>query len=155
MGSAVSKPPEQVANDVVADAIRDHAIVVFSKRTCGYCDAVKHVLKMETRQALSRDECVVPNVKVIELDEGTAHVQRALFERTGYRTVPQVFIDRAFVGGADDTARLSRLGALRLALMRAARCPLPPLSSSSSSSVDPASGSVKATAPNGGRGELS
>lgn len=41
---------------------------------------------------------------------------------TGAPTVPRVFVDGVFVGGAEDVVRYARGGGLRLALMRAARC---------------------------------
>lgn len=105
---------------------------VFSKQSCGYCDAVKHILQVESKKVLNNHDCTVPQIKVIELDDRRKdeHVQRnlqiALYNRTGCNTVPQVFINQAFVGGADHTVRLSKIGALRVALMQAARCPLPP-----------------------------
>lgn len=101
---------------------------VFSKRTCGYCDAVKNLLRREVDRLSREVSCNVSDLQIVELDGSDASViqqQYALQRYTGINTVPQVFINTRFVGGADDTARMARAGALRLALMEAARCPLP------------------------------
>lgn len=120
---------EAKAEAVVKQTVEQHAVVVFSKRTCGYCDAVKSVLARETRLLKARDGCLdVPQVAVIELDElfprpqNMTQVQQALANRTGIRTVPQVFINQRFVGGAEDTARLASTGGLRVALMDVSKC---------------------------------
>lgn len=101
---------------------------MFSKRSCGYCDVVKHLLQQEVHR-LSRDvSCEVSDVRIVELDgsdESIMHKQFALKRFTGVNTVPQVFINSRFVGGADDTTRMARAGSLRFALMEAARCPVP------------------------------
>ncbi len=51
----------------------------------------------------------------IELDqrEDGADIQDYMLELTGGRTVPRVFIDGAFIGGADDTAALDESGKLK------------------------------------------
>lgn len=67
-------------------------------------------------------------MRIVELDgsdESTVCKQFALKRFTGVNTVPQVFINSRFVGGADDTTRMARAGTLRYALMEAARCPVP------------------------------
>lgn len=78
---------------------------------------------------LSRDaSCKVSDVRIVELDgadESTVCKQFALKRFTGVNTVPQVFINSRFVGGADDTTRMARTGTLRYALMEAARCSVP------------------------------
>eukprot|EP00871_Galdieria_phlegrea_P005125 jgi/Galph1/5613/GphlegSOOS_G4288.1 len=79
-------------------------VVIFSKSWCPFCDRVKILFK----------QLKVP-FKVIELDEerdGTA-LQKALYELTGQRTVPNVFINGTHVGGCDQVLQLERKGELR------------------------------------------
>ncbi|KAG7667384.1 hypothetical protein KSW81_001116 [Nannochloris sp. 'desiccata'] len=58
--------------------------------------------------------------KVVELDqrEDGSDIQDYLLESTGGRTVPRVFIDGAFIGGADDTAALEGTGKLKTMLVQ-------------------------------------
>jgi len=50
----------------------------------------------------------------VELDTRPdgSDIQDYLLELTGGRTVPRVFVDNKFIGGADDTAALDRRGRL-------------------------------------------
>ncbi len=52
--------------------------------------------------------------KVIELDQRPdgAAIQDHMMELTGGRTVPRVFIDSKFIGGADDVAAMDAAGTL-------------------------------------------
>jgi glutaredoxin 3 len=56
--------------------------------------------------------------KVVELDqrEDGPEIQDYMMELTGGRTVPRVFIDGKFIGGADDTAALDESGKLNTML---------------------------------------
>ena len=56
--------------------------------------------------------------KIVELDqrEDGSDIQDYMMELTGGRTVPRVFIDGAFIGGADDTAALDARGELQTLL---------------------------------------
>lgn len=130
--STTSGDNNKTPDGTISSHVHAHQVVIFSKRTCGYCDAVKAVIDREVRRLRrSTDGCVVDDVKVIELDDlGTADgdegaaLQEALVRRTGMSTVPQVFVGRKFVGGAVDTNRMANSGGLRLALMQAANCPV-------------------------------
>ena len=52
--------------------------------------------------------------KVVELNEVAegAAMQEALYEKTGQRTVPNVFIGGEHIGGSDDTLKLHDAGKL-------------------------------------------
>jgi len=51
-------------------------------------------------------------VPFVEHDASSPEARAALLERTGRRTVPQVFIEGDPVGGFDDLAALARSGRL-------------------------------------------
>lgn len=121
MGASQSVSTEARVDNDINSTVNGHQVVIFSKRTCGYCDAVKHLMAREMRQLRSGHQCDVADVKVIELDD-EADLQRGLYRRTGVPTVPQVFVNKAFVGGASDTSKMANSGALRMALMTAAHC---------------------------------
>ena len=76
-------------------------IDIYTSPMCGYCHAAKRLLAAKdaafTETDVSRDP-----------DTRAAMMQRA----NGRRTVPQIFIDGAHVGGFDDLAALERTGRL-------------------------------------------
>lgn len=76
------------------------AITIYTTPTCPYCLAAKALLK---KKGLSYEEINVQG------DRATA---LALMERTGRRTVPQIFIGETHVGGFDDLNALETAGNL-------------------------------------------
>ncbi|GJH01632.1 MULTISPECIES: glutaredoxin 3 [Paraburkholderia] len=76
------------------------AITIYTTPTCPYCLAAKGLLK---NKGLSYEEINVQG------DRATA---LALMERTGRRTVPQIFIGETHVGGFDDLIALETAGNL-------------------------------------------
>uniref|UniRef100_A0A670IJ23 Glutaredoxin-2, mitochondrial n=1 Tax=Podarcis muralis TaxID=64176 RepID=A0A670IJ23_PODMU len=83
--------------------ISDNCVVIFSKTTCSYCNMAKKLF-----------EDMNVNYTAIELDmyENGSQFQDILHQMTGGRTVPRIFINGTFVGGATDTQRLHREGKL-------------------------------------------
>ncbi|KAI0962276.1 hypothetical protein AcV7_001156 [Taiwanofungus camphoratus] len=91
--------------DLVESTISGNKIAIFSKSYCPYCKRAKALLTSK-----------FPNVptKIYELDEieeGSA-IQQYLLEKTGQRTVPNVFISQQHVGGCDDVVSLDSQGKL-------------------------------------------
>ena len=74
--------------------VAKHQVVIFSKSYCPYCRQVKDLL---TREGIP--------YMVVELDlhENGAVLQRILYQSTGQRTVPSVFVNGRHIGGASDT----------------------------------------------------
>ncbi len=76
-------------------------VVMYSTQVCPYCQMAERLLKQRG----------VEHIEKILIDKDPA--QRALMmERTGRRTVPQVFIGDTHVGGYDDLSALDRAGGL-------------------------------------------
>ena len=95
------------ANAALAEAIKDtvasNDVVVYSKSWCPYCQRCKAALA---------DMNVTPTVvELDELDDG-AKIQAELLSLTGQRTVPNVFVKGAHLGGNDDTQRAISSGKL-------------------------------------------
>lgn len=83
--------------EVVEQRIKDNKVMVFSKTTCPFCTKIKNLF-----------DSLGFKYEVLELDqlaEGPA-IQAALAEKSGQRTVPNVFINGDHIGGCDDTLRL-------------------------------------------------
>ena len=70
-------------------------VVVYSKTTCPFCERTKSLF--ETLEGVS-----VKTIELDLLDEGGA-LQLALLEKTGQRTVPNVFVGGVHLGGNDAT----------------------------------------------------
>jgi glutaredoxin len=104
----------------VHEILRSKPLVIFSKKSCGYSDRALRTL------ALYRD---VPDDarEVVDLEAGpvcskrrcfvAAEVQAALGRRTGFTTVPNVFICGKSIGGGDDTERMHARSLLGPALV--------------------------------------
>uniref|UniRef100_A0A673T479 Glutaredoxin-2, mitochondrial n=1 Tax=Suricata suricatta TaxID=37032 RepID=A0A673T479_SURSU len=86
-----------------SETISENCVVIFSKTSCAYCTMAKK---------LFRDMNV--NYKAVELDmlEYGSQFQDALYKMTGERTVPRIFVNGTFIGGATDTHRLHKEGKL-------------------------------------------
>ncbi|KAI0139582.1 putative glutaredoxin [Hypoxylon sp. NC0597] len=73
--------------------IDENAVAVFSKTYCPYCSSSKRLL-----------DSLGAKYKLVELDEvpdGSA-IQAALYEISGQRTVPNIFIGKKHIGGNSD-----------------------------------------------------
>lgn len=92
--------------EIVEAAVANGQVVIFSKTWCPYSKKAKALIKEEYPNA---------ELTVIELDERDDgdELQNYLHEKTGQRTVPNVFIDKAHVGGSDDLAGLHKNGGLK------------------------------------------
>jgi len=76
-------------------------IRMYSTAVCPYCQRAEMLLKSKG----------VAEIEKIRVDLDPA--QRAtMMEKTGRRTVPQIYIDEYHVGGFDDLAALDRAGKL-------------------------------------------
>jgi thioredoxin reductase (NADPH) len=89
------------------------AITIYSKETCPYCDSAKRLLASKGQTWTEID---------VETEPGR---RDEMIERSGRRTVPQIWIGDRHVGGFDDLAALESKGELDelLGLRAAAAAP--------------------------------
>lgn len=76
-------------------------VVMYSTAVCPYCQRAEMLLKQRG----------VTEIEKIRIDLDPAQ-RDLMIEKTGRRTVPQIFIDERHVGGFDDLAALDRDGGL-------------------------------------------
>jgi len=76
-------------------------VVMYSTAVCPYCVRAEQLLKARG----------VENIEKVRIDQDPEQ-RAAMIERTGRRTVPQIFIGDEHVGGYDDLAALDRDGKL-------------------------------------------
>ncbi|XP_073501049.1 thioredoxin reductase 3 [Phyllobates terribilis] len=88
----------------VRELLEKNPVVVFSKSYCPYCDRVKELFTSLGKEyfALELDHC----------DDGS-DIQDALYEMTGQKTVPSVFVYKTHVGGCDKTLQAHKDGTLQ------------------------------------------
>ncbi|MEY8712394.1 glutaredoxin 3 [Mangrovibacter phragmitis] len=75
-------------------------IEIYTTTTCPYCSRAKALLKSKG---------VSFNEIIIDRDDG---LRTQMMERSGRRTVPQIFIDEQHIGGCDDLYALDARGGL-------------------------------------------
>lgn len=76
------------------------SIIIYSSLTCPYCDYAKDLLDAK---GLKYNE--------VNVDKDPTKLKE-MVERTGKRTVPQIFIDGKHIGGFDDLKQLNDSGKL-------------------------------------------
>ena len=80
-------------------------ILMYSTAVCPYCVRAEQLLQRKG----------ITDVEKIRVDI-QPELRIAMMEKTGRRTVPQIFIGEQHVGGYDDLAALDRTGELDLLL---------------------------------------
>jgi len=95
--------------EFVDKAVAENTVVVFSKSWCPYSKKAKKLLKDKYSDA---------QTAIFELDERNdgGQLQDYLQEKTGQRTVPNIFIKQQHVGGSDDLTALDDKGGIRALL---------------------------------------
>lgn len=83
-------------------------VVMYSTAVCPYCIRAEQLLKSKG----------VENIEKIRIDLDPAQ-RNAMMEKTGRRTVPQIYIGEKHVGGFDDLHALDRDGKLEPLLQNA------------------------------------
>ncbi|RJX33465.1 MAG: glutaredoxin 3 [Oxalobacter sp.] len=80
-------------------------VVMYSTAICPYCVRAERLL-------MSRGVQHIETIR-IDLDESA---RERMIEKTGRRTVPQIFIGGTYVGGCDDLFALDKAGELQAML---------------------------------------
>lgn len=104
---ADSETPVQTYVD---DLIKSNPVMVFSKTYCPFCKRAKAILQ----SAIESVDGHVP-ANILELDtmgERGSKIQQYLLQKTGQRTVPNVFINGEHIGGCDTVSSLEQTGQL-------------------------------------------
>ncbi len=76
-------------------------VVMYCTETCPYCVRAEQLLQRKG----------VQDIEKIRIDL-QPELREAMIQKTGRRTVPQIYINGEHVGGYDDTAALDRAGKL-------------------------------------------
>ena len=114
-------PPQLLSNgddpkESVEMYIHNSEVMIFAKSYCPYCKRTRRLFDQIMRENANLD--VIVNIVDLDSMEGQDGplIQKALFELTGQRTVPNVFVGGKHVGGNDDMHALHHSGKLLAAL---------------------------------------
>ncbi|MEM9435376.1 MAG: pyridoxal-phosphate dependent enzyme [Pseudomonadota bacterium] len=123
---AGSKRPVVISHKArafVLETVKDPSeqVVMFGFEWCEFCWSVRRLFQDAGIPFKSID---VDGREYRESDQG-GEILRALFDHTGLRTVPQVFVGGALIGGATDVLKEAQRGDLQSRLL-ALDCPITP-----------------------------
>lgn len=76
-------------------------VIMYCTAVCPYCVAAERLLQ-------SRGVDVIEKIRV----DVEPHLREQMMEKTGRRTVPQIYIGDTHVGGFDDLSALDKAGGL-------------------------------------------
>jgi glutaredoxin 3 len=76
-------------------------VVMYSTAVCPYCTMAERLLQSRGVEAIEK----------IRVDQDTS-LREAMMQKTGRRTVPQIYIGDTHVGGFDDLSALDKAGGL-------------------------------------------
>lgn len=76
-------------------------VVMYSTAVCPYCTMAERLLKSKGVEDIEKIR--------VDLEPG---IREAMMQKTGRRTVPQIYIGETHVGGFDDLSALDRAGKL-------------------------------------------
>ena len=110
--SPVALDPE--AEQLVEGLVRDEPVVLFALEWCEFCWSVR---KLFARLGIAYRSVDLDSVAFQEGDRG-GKIRAVLAARTGAKTIPQIFIGGAHVGGATDLFEAWRSGAARELLVK-------------------------------------
>ena len=78
-----------------------NTVLIYGTAVCPYCVMAERLLKSKGVEAIEKIQ--------IDVEPGQ---RAAMMERTGRRTVPQIYIGETHVGGYDDLSALDKAGKL-------------------------------------------
>lgn len=119
--ASAARPPEpaagldETAGAFVAQAVRDHAVLMFALEWCEFCWAAR---KLFARLGVAFKSVDIDSVAFQQQEMGTK-IRAVLKERTGAPTIPQIWIGGTHVGGAQDLFDALRSGRLQQLLAQA------------------------------------
>jgi glutaredoxin 3 len=76
-------------------------IVMYATATCPYCTMAERLLKSKGVEEIEKVR--------VDLDPS---IREKMMEKTGRRSVPQIYIGETHIGGYDDLSALDRAGKL-------------------------------------------
>jgi glutaredoxin 3 len=82
-------------------------VIMYTSATCPYCVMAERLLKAKGVDAIEKIR--------VDLEP---EQRNTMMQKTGRRTVPQIYIDDTHVGGFDDLSDLDRAGKLDALLNR-------------------------------------
>eukprot|EP00470_Lotharella_oceanica_P012219 CAMPEP_0170187492 /NCGR_PEP_ID=MMETSP0040_2-20121228/41864_1 /TAXON_ID=641309 /ORGANISM="Lotharella oceanica, Strain CCMP622" /LENGTH=135 /DNA_ID=CAMNT_0010434545 /DNA_START=9 /DNA_END=416 /DNA_ORIENTATION=+ len=115
-----TKAVKKAAKEFIESRIKNADVIIFAKSTCPRCIEAKALFRSLVDQKyiyVSELDLEFPGddpKKIVKKHKTTmAAVQDELWDATGCRTVPRIFVNGECLGGFDDVDELHKKGALR------------------------------------------
>ncbi|CDU25127.1 probable GRX1-glutaredoxin [Sporisorium scitamineum] len=96
------------AKQAAEKLISEHLVAVFSKSYCPYCSQAKSVI-----DKLGLDKSKVGILELDQMGSEGSDIQAYLQDKTGQRTVPNIFINQNHLGGCSDLLDAQKSGKLQ------------------------------------------
>lgn len=93
--------------EFVTNAVNQDSIVIFSKTWCSYSSNAKRLIK-----GLALPEGKTVKIYELDLRDDGDDIQDALRDLTDQGTVPNIFINKQWVGGSSDLTKVKAKGQL-------------------------------------------
>ena len=106
-------------NEFIDTYIQQYDVMVFAKSYCPHCQTSKSIIDLLRHETTTTTTTTTWTEHFLYLDQDMIHqedasmIQNALLERTGQRTVPNIFIGGQHIGGNTDLVTLYQSGELR------------------------------------------
>jgi cysteine synthase A len=107
---ALSSEAEALVDELLAD--REQPLVLFALEWCEFCWSLR---KLFAQLGIPYRSIDLDSTQYQPGDRG-GQIRAVLTARTGSRTIPQVFVGGAWIGGCTDTLELAKTGALQAML---------------------------------------
>ena len=90
--------------EAIEKRMKENKVLVFSKSFCPYCAKVKNLFQLHGI-----------DYALVELDQNSEgeEIQKVLIEKTGQRTVPEVFVMSKKIGGSSETIEAWENGTIK------------------------------------------
>lgn len=107
----------QDVDTFVEDYIKSEDVIVFAKSYCPYCRKTHDLLNHLHEQKAGSFTIGFLNIDTLPDHDGP-FIQMELLQKTGQKTVPNIFIHGKHIGGNSDLQELSHEGQLDFLLMK-------------------------------------
>lgn len=89
-------------DDVIDTYIKEHDVMVFAKSYCPHCKTSKSIIELLQHETSHHEPWTEKFLYLDQMELDGKILQNALYEKTGQRTVPNIFIGGKHIGGNTD-----------------------------------------------------
>ena len=99
-------------DELIEKYIKTNDVMVFAKSYCPHCKTSKSIIELLQHETSHYAAWTEKFLYLDQMDEDGKIIQNALYEKTGQRTVPNIFIGGKHIGGNTDLVTAYQSGEL-------------------------------------------